>query len=310
MALEDLSSLLWREHELLDLLLFKAEEKQYIIVSNKTRWLPRVAKEIEVILDQLRGLEVERAAETEAIAAEFGLSANQPEDLPSRSQMLVRAGGVVDTLKGVSGSLDSLWLANRTQIDATVADVNATAATVADLNQAISRASQSGLPAADLCDQRDLLILKLSDAVGATTRPGKDGTVDVYVGGNALVRGSLAETLRVEGATLPDLAAGDPARVSWTRDGSPATPSGVVGGELDALNVAIPTYHARLDATAASIAARVNTLHVAGFDLNGNPGKALFSGGPPVTAANLTVAGATSAPPSSSRPTPPTVSAC
>ena len=216
--------------------------------------------------------------------------ANQPGDLPSRSQMLVRAGGVVDTLKGVSSSLDALWQANRTQLDASVMDVNATAAAVADLNQAIARASQSGLPAADLSDQRDLLILNLSNAVGATTRPGKDGTVDVYIGGNALVRGATVQKLRVDGATLADLAAGDPPRVSWAQDGSPAAPGGLVGGELDAVNVTIPTYRAKLDATAASIAARVNALHVSGFDLNGTAGKALFAGGPPVTAANITVA--------------------
>jgi flagellar hook-associated protein FlgK len=216
--------------------------------------------------------------------------ANQPADLPSRSQMLVRAGGVVDTLKGVSSSLGALWLANRTQLDASVIDVNATAASVAELNQAIMRATQAGLPAAELSDQRDLLVLSLSNEVGATTRPGKDGTVDVYVGGNALVRGALAEKLQVDGATLANLAAGDPPRVSWVRDGSPATLGGVVGGELDALNVTIPTYQAKLDSVAADIAGQVNSLHVAGFDLDGNPGKAVFGGGPPVTAANITVA--------------------
>lgn len=216
--------------------------------------------------------------------------ANSPGDLPSRSQMLVRAGGVVDTLKGVSTSLDALWSANRVQLDASVMDVNATAAAVADLNQAIGRASQSGLPSGDLADQRDLLIMNLSNAVGATTRPGQDGTVDVYVGGNALVRGATVEKLRVDGATLPDLAAGDPARVTWARDGSPSGAGGMVGGELDALNVSIPTYQAKLDAVAANIASRVNSLHVAGFDLNGNAGKAVFAGGPPITAANISVA--------------------
>lgn len=74
MALEELSSLLWQEHELLDLLLFKAEEKQYVIVSNKVRWLPRLAREIEVILSQLRDLEVQRAAATEMLCAERGLA--------------------------------------------------------------------------------------------------------------------------------------------------------------------------------------------------------------------------------------------
>jgi hypothetical protein len=73
---QHLSTLLWREQELLDLLLFKAEEKQYLILTGKTRWLPRIAHEIEVVLDQLRGLEVERAAATEQIAGRLGLDAN------------------------------------------------------------------------------------------------------------------------------------------------------------------------------------------------------------------------------------------
>ena len=66
---QHLSTLLWREQELLDLLLFKAEEKQYLILTGKTRWLPRIAHEIEVVLDQLRTLEVERAAAIISVAA-------------------------------------------------------------------------------------------------------------------------------------------------------------------------------------------------------------------------------------------------
>jgi flagellar biosynthesis/type III secretory pathway chaperone len=73
---QHLSTLLWREQELLDLLLFKAEEKQYLILTGKSRWLARIAHEIEVVLEQLRTLEVERAAVTEQIAGRLGLEAN------------------------------------------------------------------------------------------------------------------------------------------------------------------------------------------------------------------------------------------
>jgi hypothetical protein len=73
---QHLSTLLWREQELLDLLLFKAEEKQYLILTGKTRWLARIAHEIEVVLDQLRTLEVERSAATEALAGRLGIDAN------------------------------------------------------------------------------------------------------------------------------------------------------------------------------------------------------------------------------------------
>lgn len=73
---QHLSTLLWREQELLDLLLFKAEEKQYLILTGKTRWLARIAHEIEVVLEQLRTLEVERAAASEQIAGRLGLPGN------------------------------------------------------------------------------------------------------------------------------------------------------------------------------------------------------------------------------------------
>src|SRR6185312_10311312 len=39
-------------------------------------WLPRIAHEIEVVLDQLRTLEVERAAATEVLATGLGVGAN------------------------------------------------------------------------------------------------------------------------------------------------------------------------------------------------------------------------------------------
>ena len=76
MDYQHLSTLLWREQELLDLLLFKAEEKQYLILTGKSRWLARIAHEIEVVLEQLRSLELERAATTEQIAGRLGLDAN------------------------------------------------------------------------------------------------------------------------------------------------------------------------------------------------------------------------------------------
>ena len=76
MDYQHLSTLLWREQELLDLLLFKAEEKQYLILTGKTRWLARIAHEIEVVLDQLRMLEVERAAADRGDRREAGLGHN------------------------------------------------------------------------------------------------------------------------------------------------------------------------------------------------------------------------------------------
>ena len=87
-AVEDLSTLLWRQHELLDLLLFKAGEKQYIVVSDQMRWLPRISAEIEAILTEMRALETERIA----LVAEFAREHELLTDSPSLREMATIVG--------------------------------------------------------------------------------------------------------------------------------------------------------------------------------------------------------------------------
>ena len=72
-GLSDLSSILWREREMLELLLFKLEEEQLILASGRGRWLAHATREVEVVLDQIRRTEVVRAAEVEVIGAQLGL---------------------------------------------------------------------------------------------------------------------------------------------------------------------------------------------------------------------------------------------
>lgn len=73
MSLSELSSVLWRTRELLDLLLFKIEVKQLLLAGGRSRWLPHATREVELVLEQLRQLEVLRAAHAQAAALELGL---------------------------------------------------------------------------------------------------------------------------------------------------------------------------------------------------------------------------------------------
>lgn len=76
MELNTLSTLLWRERELLELLLFKLEEEQLLLTSGRTRWLAQATREVEVVLEQIREAELGRAVEVEAVAAALGLPAD------------------------------------------------------------------------------------------------------------------------------------------------------------------------------------------------------------------------------------------
>ena len=74
-SLTDLSSVLWRSRELLELLLFKLEEEQLLLAAGRSRWLAHATREVEVVLEQIRQTEVARAAYAQAVAIELGLSA-------------------------------------------------------------------------------------------------------------------------------------------------------------------------------------------------------------------------------------------
>jgi hypothetical protein len=69
----DITSLLWREREALQLLLFKLLEEQLILQSGQTQWLALANQEIEVAVAQLRGADLSRAVEADAVAAQLGL---------------------------------------------------------------------------------------------------------------------------------------------------------------------------------------------------------------------------------------------
>jgi flagellar hook-associated protein FlgK len=71
----------------------------------------------------------------------------------------------------------------------TVADVNTTATAVAEYNRAIVAATQGGGSPNDLKDQRDLLVQRLGEMVGATVRQGENGSVDVWSARTKLVDG-------------------------------------------------------------------------------------------------------------------------
>ncbi len=50
MGVNELSTLLWREREQLELLMFKLEEEQLLLTSGKSKWLPYATREVEQVL--------------------------------------------------------------------------------------------------------------------------------------------------------------------------------------------------------------------------------------------------------------------
>jgi len=83
--------------------------------------------------------------------------ANNPDDLAARTQLLERAETLATGLNRAAAGLTGLRDVSVQQLDALTEEVNATATRVAELNQAVSVATRSGLSPNDLADQRDRL---------------------------------------------------------------------------------------------------------------------------------------------------------
>jgi transposase len=71
---QELSTLLWRERETLELLLFKLEEEQLLLTAGRNRWLPHATREVEQVLARLRESGLERAVAVSALAEEYGIA--------------------------------------------------------------------------------------------------------------------------------------------------------------------------------------------------------------------------------------------
>jgi hypothetical protein len=70
----NLSRVLWRERELLDLLLFKLHEQHLLLVSGDVEWLPRASSEVQTVLERLGEMEFERAVEFDHAALMLGVA--------------------------------------------------------------------------------------------------------------------------------------------------------------------------------------------------------------------------------------------
>jgi flagellar hook-associated protein 1 FlgK len=223
----------------------------------------------------------------------FADVANKPDDQAARSALVVRSTVVADTIRNASGQMESVWNTAHEQLNALVTEVNATARTVAELNQAVVSNSNIGQPANDLADKRDLAVMKLVELTGGTVHDRPDGSVDVQVGGSLLVLGSTSRQFQEPtGAhAIGDAKLGSFVEVRWADGNNPkvATSAGKLGAALETLNSTLPTYSKRLDDVAKDLADTVNTAHAQGQTDAGVRGGTYFGSGSadPVNASNI-----------------------
>jgi flagellar hook-associated protein 1 len=200
---------------------------------------------------------------------------------PQAAVLLQTAGQLSATIAAGYRDVVGQWSAQRDQTASTVANVNSLATQVAALNGQIRTTVAGGGNANELLDQRAKLTTQLADLAGATVRDLGNGTVDVVLGGNALVSGTTARSLTLAGTTELAGAGTDPVHVEWADKPGVAVQldGGRIAGGLAVLSDSGPlvTTANSYSALATSIATQVNAVHSTGATTAGATGLDFFS---------------------------------
>src|SRR5579884_2258937 len=213
----------------------------------------------------------------EALANNAGVAATTIQRLvsPVIRAALVHAQGASATATAEAGFLGQIHalasgLTGMAQaLAATVADqvaqVNTLAQQVASLNAEIAAGQAAGQDVNALADQRDQLIQRLAQLVGAEPAQVPTSDPTLVLGGQPLVVGDTAYLLRAS-------ASGGTVSVTWAANGQPVPlTGGEVGAELQTVTQTIPAVLGQLNSLALSLIQAVNAQHQVGYTLDSPP---------------------------------------
>lgn len=191
-------------------------------------------------------------------------------DTGARQGVLDAGNELAGQIRSASAQLDRIRSDVGQNIGETVDNINRLAQQAAELNQAIKEAVASKQTPNDLMDKRDAVIDQLTQLTGGVVQQGDLGEKNVFVSNRPLVFGSDFETMK---ATT-----GVPASAQWSLDGKTVNSGGRLGALTELSNTTLPSLATDLDNFATGLRDLINNAHTAGFDQDGNPGQAFFTG--------------------------------
>ena len=189
--------------------------------------------------------------------------ANNPGDTAARAQLLARAETLTDAIRGQDRAVRTEWADQSARLTAAVAEVNQVAQELAKVNEGLRNAHVAGTDAGVLLDQRDLLVMRLSELTGSKITVNEDTTVDVAIQGQPLVAGNqVVNPLTVNGADELAGAGADP--VALSLGGATLTlTAGEIGGIQSVMTTDLPNYLAKLDVVVSLISWPTNASSLA-----------------------------------------------
>lgn len=203
---------------------------------------------------------------------------NSSLDAGARNILLAASVDLTNTFNSIYGDLENIQNDIDSNISASITEVNRLALQISDFNSQIRSVEATGQNANDFRDQRDQLLLEMSEYIDFTSSENVDGVVTITLGdGNDLVDPTGAFSLSVNDTDSDGFQ-----DVVWSS--APATAinsnisSGKLKGWLEVRDVIIPGYLAELNTLAGGIINSVNTVHLNGYGIVDATQRDFFSG--------------------------------
>jgi flagellar hook-associated protein 1 len=198
--------------------------------------------------------------------------AADPTNTTLRQSFLASVDDVASTFRRTSAGLDQVSTSIGQSASIAVDDLNNNVDALARVNDGLLRARDGSTNQAQLMDERDQLLDKISNQLPVSISFDAKGAASLSVGSTTLLAGATKTTVTVAQNSDGTLAYG-----------GVAVNGGTLGGMAEAADH-VKTQKTALDTLAGQVANDFNTQHAAGQDANGVAGGALFSG---TTAASL-----------------------
>ncbi|MCW3488757.1 flagellar hook-associated protein FlgK [Dethiobacter alkaliphilus] len=202
-----------------------------------------------------------------------------PEGSPARAALIENSNAFVNSVHHTYEQLKTIRSDMSEQITMKVDEVNTLAEQIKDLNRQITTLTAKGDTPADLLDRRDLLLDDLSEIIEFDTVFTPSGSVNLYLGGRALVYENTANKL----ATAPggnDEHTGWPLspKIVWERDDREVKmQNGQLAGIIETRDVSLKQYMEDFESMIWGVVNAVNLTHTQGMDLHGERGGEYFT---------------------------------
>jgi len=199
------------------------------------------------------------------------LSTN-PTDMSQRQAVITAAQNLVSSFNQTSQSLSRIQTSLNQSVSQSVDQINSLTKQIAQLNAKVGQMQQLGQDPGSFLDQENQLINQLSQLTNVNEIQTEHGMTLTTGNGTALVVGNQSYDLQIGNgpAGMVDVYAEGQDITSTIHGGS-------LGGAIQVRDQDIPAVMDKLNTLAGQFADSFNAAQAMGYDLNGNPGQALFS---------------------------------